>query len=159
MSVRMETEMAGMKSRWWRTSASAIVACASAVVVAQGFQSPAMAVACADGDRAAAARLAATGQFKVPVNVVYSGGAKVELRYATDGSRCVWGLVSQTGYGSDVWIDRSFDRGRTWQPQLGRRVVAVGNSSTYTGLFNDAGVVSRACGSRPGNPVVCTAWY
>lgn len=153
-----------------------MVAVSAVILVAAPAQSFA-AGGCSDGDRAGAQSVAASGQFIVPVGVVYSDGqAKIELRYATNGSRCVWGLISQAQYNSKVWIDRSTNGGSTWQGLLGSQYVAWGNSSTYTGLFNDANVVSRACGyqdhgywsTQPGGVLhwvdvvgttVCTAWW
>ncbi len=140
--------------------------------------SPAYAASCVDGDRTRAKQLADSGQYRVPVAPVYSENkAKIELRYATDGSRCVWALISQAQYQSKVWIDRSYDGGRTWVGLLGAQLVQWGNNSTYTGTFNDANVVARACGyqnlgywyfdpaigahrwvDRPGR-TACTAWW
>jgi hypothetical protein len=143
----------------------------------EGTSRPAFAAGCIDGDRGTAAFLANNGWFFVPYGVapygiVYSDQAKIELRYATNGSRCAWGLISNAAPHSAIWLDRSHDGGRTWETgQMGIQYVGNWSHDQYTGVYNDAGVVVRACGFayHPGpwwwtngysyGPTRCTAWY
>lgn len=126
--------------------------------------------ACPDGDRGAAQRIAAAGQFSNPVNVVYSRDAKIELRHSASNG-CGWALMSGSrgvGRGGSVWIDRSDNGGDRWQGPLGKVSFSHPTRSSYTGTFDDRGqYVIRACGqfSQVVNrypdlgPVVCTPWF
>jgi hypothetical protein len=93
-----------------------------------------------------------------PINPVYTwGGRKIELR-ANTSQVCAWGRITSAGVGDLVWVDRSYDGGRTWQ-QLGITQVAWGNS-VYTPAYNDVGRVMRACAKTIVDPdVVCTGWW
>lgn len=85
-------------------------------------------------------------------------GRKIELRYnKTD--RCAWGKISNGSPGDEIWVDRSFDNGRTWQSKLGLTKINYGRTQ-YTMMFDDKKVKMRACG-KAGNraEVACTDWY
>jgi hypothetical protein len=129
-----------------------------------GQSGTASASTCSDGDRQAAA---AVGSNMVSLESVYSQGssgiAKIELRF-DKGSGCVWGLVSAAKDGSEIWLDRTDNKGLTWAGHLGVLSVSSGNGSTYTGLFNFPGTDTtndwmRACGNEVDGPVVCTRWW
>ena len=83
-------------------------------------------------------------------------GRTIELRYSTE-HRCAWGRIRNGSPGDDIWVDRSFDGGRTWQPQLGHREINTGTTQ-YTVAFDDKQVLMRACG-RVGLITKCTGWY
>ena len=86
-------------------------------------------------------------------------GRLIELRFDTT-NRCAWGKISNGSVGDQIWVDRSFDHGRTWQPQLGFTTIQSGRD-THTREYDDAGVVMRACG-KAGNraQIACTdPWY
>ena len=88
-------------------------------------------------------------------------GQLFELRYNGSGNNtCAWGRVTNGAVGMHVWVDRSSDGGRTWEPQLGWREVESG-TSVYTEAWRDAnGQLMRACGDSGYNTVItCTSWY
>jgi hypothetical protein len=127
----------------------------------------ASAAGCTDGSRAEAKSIAASGRFITP-HTVYAPDtfakanwtAKLELRYSKE-RRCAWGLISNVNGFSNIWLDRSSNGGRTWE-QLGRRSVHAYNYDTYTGVYDDAGKLIRACTDTAPNgvsTVVCTPWY
>jgi hypothetical protein len=137
-----------------RTLGAAVVATTMSAGLLMVWQNPAAAAGCTDGDRNGAAALAARGQFSTPAGPAYVWNRKIELRYDRI-SRCVWGLISQGNNGDEIWVERSSSPNQ----QLGRRSIQNGNGSTYTGLYNDAQVVSRACGKAGNRPeVACTGW-
>ncbi|MEV0456739.1 hypothetical protein [Catellatospora methionotrophica] len=86
-----------------------------------------------------------------------AGAALVELRFSPS-ARCAWGRVTG-GVGSEIWTDRSFNGGATWQGMLGYAKVNSGTTN-FSLEYDDAGVVMRACGTIwAGAPIQCTAWY
>lgn len=96
----------------------------------------------------AAAATGARGQF-------------FELRFNGRGDNtCAWGRVTNGAIGMHVWVDRSSNGGRTWEPQLGLRRVDAG-TSVHTEAWRDRnGQVMRACGdSGDGTAITCTAWW
>jgi hypothetical protein len=86
-------------------------------------------------------------------------GRKIELRYHTN-ERCAWGRISNGSPGDEIWVDRSFDNGHTWQSKLGAAKINRGYTQKYTVMFDDQNVKMRACG-KAGNrrAVACTRWY
>lgn len=84
-------------------------------------------------------------------------GRGVELRYDPK-SRCAWGRIIDGQPGDHIWVDRSFDGGRTWQGLLGYNTIRTG-SSQYTTAWDDRDVKMRACAGIPGVGNGCTAWY
>ncbi|MFE0257668.1 glycosyl hydrolase [Streptomyces sp. NPDC059010] len=90
-----------------------------------------------------------------------SKGQLFELRYNGSGNNtCAWGRVTNGAPGMHVWVDRSRDGGRTWEPQLGWREIA-GGTSVHTEAWRDPnGSVMRACGDSGYNTVItCTGWF
>jgi hypothetical protein len=116
--------------------------------------SPASAAGCRDGDRQHAADAAATGNF-ITVQTVEQWGRQISLRYIR-GARCGWGLISNGSDGDLVWIERNTNPGNA----LSLQRIRSGNRSTFTGVFDDAGMRIRACG-KAGNriEVKCTIWF
>ncbi|MFI0814291.1 glycosyl hydrolase [Streptomyces sp. NPDC021098] len=78
----------------------------------------------------------------------------IELRY---NGTCAWGRIFGSP-GDEVWVDRSFDRGRTWE-KLSPTKINTGGSN-HTDAFNNKGNLMRACGKASNFPdVVCTRWW
>lgn len=97
------------------------------------------------------------------------GGTFIDLRYSPSW-QCAWGRVSIAYTGGEVWVDRSSDRGNTWEPQLGfnnqlQRGDPLANGqgywyNGYTTMWDDQGVMMRACGrAYVDGYIVCTAWF
>lgn len=85
-------------------------------------------------------------------------GRKIELRYHGS-SRCAWGRISNGSPGDEIWVDRSFNGGQSWQPKLGATQINSG-SQKYTVMYNNRGNLMRACGKAGNRPEVrCTGWY
>ncbi|MCQ8828708.1 glycosyl hydrolase [Streptomyces malaysiensis] len=78
----------------------------------------------------------------------------IELRY---NGACAWGRIFGSP-GDLVWVDRSFDGGRTWE-QLSVTKINTGGSN-FTDAFNNRGNLMRACGKAGNFPeVACTTWW
>jgi len=115
---------------------------------------------------AATTATAADGCSTSPVtgtarSAVGARGQLFELRYNGSGnSTCAWGRVTNGSVGMHVWVDRSHDGGRTWEPQLGWRQIDAG-TSVHTEAWRDAnGYLMRACGDSGYNTAItCTGWY
>lgn len=90
-------------------------------------------------------------------------GSRVELRgvdsYITpDDVGCAWGrLVGSTMKGRSVWVDRSFDGGRTWQGPLQKWTIPHEYGRNYTNGVNPFNAVVRAC-TKSGEKFFCTDW-
>jgi predicted alpha-1,6-mannanase (GH76 family) len=78
-----------------------------------------------------------------------------------------WAVVTTGAAGDQVWLDRSFDGGRTWGSgsRLGLTTTPAGSTGWRTLMFNvddwaNHGVGAlRACGKAGDRPdIVCTAW-
>ncbi|WP_374568116.1 glycoside hydrolase family 76 protein [Ideonella sp.] len=78
-----------------------------------------------------------------------------------------WASIENGSPGDEVWLDRSFDNGRSWAggSKLGDTTVPAGNQGWRTQMFNvddwaNRGVgVLRACGKAGDRPeIACTAW-
>ncbi|BFO16511.1 hypothetical protein SHKM778_28990 [Streptomyces sp. KM77-8] len=78
-----------------------------------------------------------------------------------------WASVGNGNPGDQVWLDRSFDGGRTWSAgsRLGATAVPPGQRARRTPMYNvdDWGAhgvgALRACGKAGDRPeIVCTAW-
>jgi predicted alpha-1,6-mannanase (GH76 family) len=78
-----------------------------------------------------------------------------------------WAVVSGGSPADELWLDRSFDGGRTWGSgsRLGDTRIPAGATGTRTGMFNvddwaNRGVGAlRACGKASDRPdIVCTPW-
>src|SRR5690606_1580768 len=78
-----------------------------------------------------------------------------------------WASIANGGPGDEVWLDRSFDGGRTWHSgsRLGNTVVPAGQRGWRTTMFNvddwgaHGGGALRACGRAGDRPeIACTPW-
>jgi len=77
---------------------------------------------------------------------------------------CGWAQISNGDPGDEVWIDRSYDGGRTWEPRLGYVRIPGHHERWRTAGFQYFGRLGpaaqmRACG-KAGNrrEIVCTGW-
>ncbi|MEU4769334.1 glycoside hydrolase family 76 protein [Actinosynnema sp. NPDC023794] len=77
-----------------------------------------------------------------------------------------WAVISGGGQGDEVWLDRSYDAGVTWQPRLGSTTTPAGYGGWRTSMHNvddwaNLGVgLLRACGRPVGSSSIgCTSWY
>ncbi|MBB4686693.1 glycoside hydrolase family 76 protein [Amycolatopsis jiangsuensis] len=111
-----------------------------------------------DPGEASDARLVATADA--------ADGRQLELRMA-DGDDMGWATITHGGAGDEVWLDRSFDGGRTWSSgsKLGDTVAPSGQQDWRTLMYNvddwnNAGYgLLRACGLPQGaSSVSCTGW-
>jgi len=87
--------------------------------------------------------------------------------HVDDNDAMAWGSVENGQPGDEVWLDRSFDGGRTWSggSRLGDTVIPAGALGWRTGMFNvdDWGTngvgALRACGKAGDRAdITCTAW-
>ncbi|MFC0626606.1 glycoside hydrolase family 76 protein [Kribbella deserti] len=78
-----------------------------------------------------------------------------------------WGSVGNGSPGDEVWLDRSFDGGRTWSSdsRLGATKIPAGQTGWRTSMYNvddwaNHGVGAlRACGKAwDRSEIACTAW-
>jgi hypothetical protein len=102
---------------------------------------------------------------RVPVTSTLYG--RTFKTHINDTDAMAWGSVENGQAGDEVWVDRSFDGGRTWADgsRLGDVTIAAGAGSARTGMvnvddWNARGVGAlRACGKAGDRPeIVCTAW-
>lgn len=89
-------------------------------------------------------------------------GRSIEL-HIDDADAVAWAIIGNGDPTDEVWLDRSFDGGTTWEGKLGDATIPAGSRTTTTALYNindhaTKGVV-RACG-KAGNvaDIVCTGW-
>ena len=84
-----------------------------------------------------------------------------------DGDAMGWAGIDAGGPGDQVWLDRSFDGGRTWSSgsKLGNTTVPSGRTGWRTMMYNvddwaNHGVGAlRACGKASGQTqIACTPW-
>ena len=102
---------------------------------------------------------------RVPVSsTIYGRGIKVHVN---DTDAMAWASIENGQAGDEVWLDRSFDGGRSWADgsRLGATTVPAGQGGWRTGQFNvddwnATGVGAlRACGKAGDRPeITCTAW-
>jgi Glycosyl hydrolase family 76 len=87
--------------------------------------------------------------------------------HVNDTDAMAWATVDGGRTGDEVWLDRSFDGGRTWADgsRLGATTIPSGATGWRTGQFNvddwnTAGVGAlRACGKAGDRPEIsCTSW-
>ncbi len=95
------------------------------------------------------------------------GGRDVVLHFS-DSDNMAWASIANGDPGDEVWLDRSFDGGRTWEPdgsRLGYTTVPSGQQGWRTLMYNvdnpdarDIGAL-RAC-AKPGDESegTCTPW-
>ncbi|MFC1413009.1 glycoside hydrolase family 76 protein [Streptacidiphilus sp. N1-12] len=102
---------------------------------------------------------------RVPVStVLFSRSITLHL---DDADAMGWGSITNGSPGDEVWLDRSFDGGRSWASgsKLGDTVIPAGSAGWRTGMYNvddwnNNGVGAlRACGKAGDRPdIACTAW-
>ncbi|MEV8504229.1 glycoside hydrolase family 76 protein [Actinoplanes sp. NPDC051475] len=102
---------------------------------------------------------------RVPVSTaLYGRTFKVHV---DDTDAMIWASVENGQPGDQVWLDRSFDGGRTWNgdSRLGDTSIPAGAAGWRTAMYNvddwnARGVgVLRACGKAGDRPeLACTAW-
>jgi predicted alpha-1,6-mannanase (GH76 family) len=104
------------------------------------------------------------GDRVTTTSTLYGRSIKVHVN---DTDAMIWATVENGQAGDQVWLDRSFDGGRTWpgDSRLGDTTVPAGSISTRTRMFNvdnwaTRGVgVLRACGKAGDRPeLTCTGW-
>ena len=87
--------------------------------------------------------------------------------HVNDTDAMAWGAVENGQPGDEVWLDRSFDGGRSWAggSRLGDTAIPAGAGGWRTGMFNvddwnTNGVGAlRACGKAGDRPeITCTGW-
>ncbi|MEN3315643.1 MAG: hypothetical protein V7605_1877 [Acidimicrobiaceae bacterium] len=100
-------------------------------------------------------------------STVTTGTRSISL-HLDDGDDMGWAVTNGGAQGDEVWLDRSFDNGRTWTAgsKLGDTTVPAGYGGWRTLMYNDddwnnLGVgLLRACGLPTGSSTVaCTSWY
>jgi hypothetical protein len=102
---------------------------------------------------------------RVPVTITLFG--RTFGLHISDADTMGWGSISGGRAGDEVWLDRSFDGGRSWAAgsALGRTGIPAGAAQARTTMFNvdewsTRGVgLLRACGKAADRTeLVCTAW-
>lgn len=97
--------------------------------------------------------------FPVP-NVNLNG--RILRLHMSDPDSMAWGSIDNGVSGDAVWLDRSWDRGATWEGLLGRASVPGSWTGTRTLMYNLTDPVGhrrgwiRACADAAG--VTCTDW-
>ncbi|WP_405668390.1 glycoside hydrolase family 76 protein [Streptomyces sp. NBC_01166] len=102
-------------------------------------------------------------QDRQPVTAALSGRSVV--LHFDDTDAMGWASIDNGAAGDEVWLDRSFDGGRTWADgsRLGNTTVPSGRSGWRTQMYNvddwnTQGVGAlRACGQASG-AIACTPW-
>jgi len=101
---------------------------------------------------------------RVPVS---AGTAGRTIQLHIDDDAMGWASIGGGTAGDEVWLDRSYDGGRSWSggSKLGHTTTPSGRASWRTLMYNvddwnNAGVGAlRACGVATGtSTVVCTGW-
>ncbi|MFI2378394.1 glycoside hydrolase family 76 protein [Streptomyces sp. NPDC018964] len=116
---------------------------------------PVCALACDTLDPSRAAR----DTFPVPARTI--NGRTLRL-HVSDPDSMAWASIDNAVTGDAVWLDRSWDRGATWEPLLGKASVPGSWTGTRTLMYNITDPVGhrrgwiRACGDAAG--VACTDW-
>jgi hypothetical protein len=99
--------------------------------------------------------------------VAVAGARRISLHF-DDGDDMGWAALTGGAPGDRVWLDRSFDAGRTWASgsKLGDTAVPPGANGWRTLMYNvdDWGAFGvgllRACGQPAGSGVItCTGWH
>ncbi|MFE2943260.1 glycoside hydrolase family 76 protein [Streptomyces sp. NPDC059255] len=82
--------------------------------------------------------------------------------HVSDPDSMAWASIDNGASGDSVWLDRSWDRGATWEPLLGRAGIPGTWTGTRTLMYNLTDPVGhrrgwiRACGDAAA--VTCTDW-
>ncbi|MCY1136610.1 glycosyl hydrolase [Actinoplanes sp. Pm04-4] len=105
------------------------------------------------------------GGDRTPVRSTLYG--RIFTLHVDDANSMGWGSIDGGQAGDEVWLDRSFDGGRTWASgsRLGGAVVPAGGTGARGTMVNvddwvNRGVGAlRACGKAGDRPeIACTAW-
>jgi Glycosyl hydrolase family 76 len=105
-----------------------------------------------------------TGDRQPVAATIYS---RVITIHYDDADAMGWASITNGNPTDEVWIDRSFDGGRTWASgsKLGDTTIPTGNTGWRTAMFNvddwnNRGVGAlRACGKAGNRPeIACTSW-
>lgn len=87
--------------------------------------------------------------------------------HVSDEDNVGFASISNGDAGDEVWMDRSFNGGQTWEGRVGNTAIPSGARSVQTPVFNVDGNVAaeqvgilRACG-KAGNrdEIACTPWF
>jgi hypothetical protein len=145
----------------WKTLATAVVMVTATVLIPAG---PALAATVCnkycDGRDAGLAPA-----DRVPVSSTLYG--RSFRLHVNDTDAMAWGSVENGQAGDEVWMDRSWDGGRTWADgsRLGDTTIPSGSTGGRTGQFNvddwnTSGVGAlRACGKAGDRAeITCTGW-
>jgi predicted alpha-1,6-mannanase (GH76 family) len=98
---------------------------------------------------------------------VGDAGRAISLHF-DDADDMGWAATDAGGQGDEVWLDRSFDNGRTWSSgsKLGDTTVPAGYGGWRSMMYNvddwnNLGIgLLRACGQPAGSgAIACTSWY
>jgi predicted alpha-1,6-mannanase (GH76 family) len=104
-------------------------------------------------------------QERIPVSISLAG--RTIGLHLSDNDVMGWAATGSGGPGDEVWLDRSFDGGRTWSSgsKLGDTSAPAGTGGWRTQMYNvddwnNSGVGAlRACGQPAGQSgIACTAW-
>ncbi|WET80811.1 glycoside hydrolase family 76 protein [Amycolatopsis sp. QT-25] len=88
--------------------------------------------------------------------------------HLSDGDDMGWGGITGGDPGDEVWLDRSFDGGRTWagDSRIGDTKIPAGQRGWRTLMFNVDDPAThrfgalRACGKAGNRPeIACTSWF
>ncbi|MEV7139500.1 glycoside hydrolase family 76 protein [Streptomyces tauricus] len=97
--------------------------------------------------------------FPVPDKTI---NGRILRLHVSDPDNTAWASIDNGTAGDSVWLDRSWDRGATWEGLLGKASVPGSWTGTRTLMYNITDPVGhrrgwlRACGDAAG--VTCTDW-
>jgi len=97
---------------------------------------------------------------------VLAGTRRISLHF-DDADDMGWAAIGGGAPGDQVWLDRSFDAGRSWASgsRLGNTTTPAGATGWRTLMYNvddwgNRGVgLLRACGQPAGSGIACTGWF
>ncbi|RSM51976.1 glycosyl hydrolase [Amycolatopsis sp. WAC 01376] len=107
----------------------------------------------------------AVGERRPGTATVWGRGITLHL---SDGDDMGWASVGNGDPGDEVWLDRSFDGGRTWagDSRIGDTKIPAGQRGWRTLMFNVDDPAThrfgalRACGKASNRPeIACTSWF
>ncbi|MDA3626408.1 glycosyl hydrolase [Saccharopolyspora sp. WRP15-2] len=104
----------------------------------------------------------ATGD-RTPVSTTLHG--RTIGLHVDDGNAMGWATIDDASAGDEIWLDRSFDGGKTWDGRLGVTEAPEGNPGWRSQMYNvddwaNRGIGAlRACGKAADRPeIACTQW-
>jgi hypothetical protein len=111
---------------------------------------------------------ARAGSDRTPVEAAVVWSRRI-LLHVSNGDAMVWGSIENGEPTDEVWLDRSWDGGRTWNDgsKLGDTIIPPGARAWRTMMFsiddpnpaNQHNGSLRACGKAGNRPeIVCTRW-